>query len=52
MFFSLDFFYEFIYFLTILYFGVKLLILDLCDFFILFIYFGLSRVQVDQVNPS
>jgi hypothetical protein len=37
---------------TISYFGVKLLALEPSDFFFTFLYIGLSRVQVNQVNPG
>jgi hypothetical protein len=49
-FFPSVFFVKF-FFLTISYFGVKLLALELCDFFT-FLSIELSQVQVKQVNPG
>jgi len=40
-----------IYFFTILYFDVKLLAFELCDFFT-FVSFGLSQVHVNHVDPG
>jgi hypothetical protein len=48
---SSNFFYEIDFFLTISYFDVKLLALELCDF-LLFFPWGLFREQAGQTNPG